>query len=143
MYSVENGGENTEKSSELSGTSEAIRSTQSPSIIFQPSPDASSSSEAVKAARRQQEHGEPFIQWMEAAYREYSHTMLQRTHRPAAVWERATGGIESDWVTAWCDASQEQLLEATDGNPDEFVQRVQSVVETWDDRVQQATPGEI
>ncbi len=37
--------------------------------------------------------------------------------------------------------SREALLEAADGDPTQFVLRVQSVVDTWDERIRRATPA--
>ena len=99
------------------------------------------SSQAIKAARRQQEHGESFLSWLDKAYDDFSRTLLERTHRQAALWERATGQLEGDWVAAWCRGSREALLAAADGDPDGFTARVQAVVDGWEQRVQQATPA--
>ena len=66
----------------------------------------------IKAARVQQERGESFLNWMDS-------------------WYASNDRLPEDWKAE----SQRQLLEACDGDPAGFVQRVQAVLDSWEERI--------
>lgn len=89
--------------------------------------------EVIKAARRQDTRGESFLAWCDTFYSKHHKEIDDRTGVAYVGWERCTGK-ERHTLWDWCDTSHRQLLAACDGDPATFVARVQSVLDTFDQR---------
>lgn len=78
--------------------------------------------------------GKNFVQWLENWYADFHAVVVGRIDRAVHCYGQIASlrdGLTSDIASSYCHCHMEQILEATDGDPQQFPQRVQSVLDTW------------
>lgn len=88
--------------------------------------------EATAAKRAAKKPGE-FLAWLDEFYGQGHYSkLLGAIGHSVRAWQIA--GSEGEAVTlarSWCERSRQELLNASDGNPNEFEQRVNDTVDGW------------
>lgn len=89
--------------------------------------------EATKASKMVV-RGKNFVEWLESWYTEFESLVFGRfqsvTRCYAKLWY-IDDTLADEMATSYCAEHREQLLTAADGEPAEFMNRVQSVLNTW------------
>jgi len=89
--------------------------------------------EVIKAAKSVQ-RGQNFVDWMVAWYEEFEARVAGRIDSAVQCYAKvahADDGLAGAIAAGYCAEHREQLLAAADGQPEQFAQRVQAVLDAW------------